>query len=161
MTVLHALAAAIMAASTGLSALSQAEMPDQRGGHDSLAAHRGNPVIVVIVDARRLGTVRKWEQDLLRRFPRLHILTVADVNEARLPTVERVAAVLARRVPPEVSVLIDIERRWAQAFDLDTAAPNLVLFDADGAITGKFRGRYSAELAAEVGARAAAMTGAT
>ena len=41
----------------------------------------GMPVVVVVVDARRLGTVRRWEQDLLTRFPKLHVLTVADVNE--------------------------------------------------------------------------------
>ena len=71
---------------------SDAQLPDQHGGSDSLAAHRGNAVVVVVVDARRLGTVRRWEQDLLTRFPKLHVLTVADVNETRPTTVERVSS---------------------------------------------------------------------
>lgn len=151
MAIQQIFAAVILATAAGLSALSQAEMPDQRGGRDSLVAHLGHPVVVVVVDARRLGTVRKWEQDLLTRFPKLHVLTVADVNETRPSTVERVASVLARRVPPEVAVLIDMERLWAREFDLDTAAPNLVLVDVSGAVVGRFQGRFKPELAAEVG----------
>lgn len=141
----------MLAASAGMTALSEAQMPDQHGGRDSLAAHRGNAVVVVVVDARRLGTVRRWEQDLLTRFPKLHILTVADVNEKRPTTVERVASVLGRRVPAEVTVSIDIERLWAREFELDTSAPNLIIFAPDGTLVARFRGRWTAELAAEVG----------
>ena len=141
----------MLAASAGMAALSDAQLPDQRGGRDSLAAHRGNPVVVVVVDARRLGTVRRWEQDLLTRFPKLHVLTVADVNEKQPTTVERVAEVLGRRVPAEVTVLIDIERLWAHELGLDTSAPNLVVFAPDGTLVAQFRGRWSPELAAEVG----------
>jgi hypothetical protein len=147
----HFLAAVVLAASAGLGALSEVQMPDQHGGRDSLAAHRGSQVVVVIVDARRLGTVRRWEQDLLTRFPQLHVVTIADVNEARPTTVERVAVVLNRRVPAEVRVLIDIERLWAREFDLDTSVPNLIVFAADGALRARFRGRWSEALAAQVG----------
>lgn len=161
MAIHHLLAAVTLAAASGMGALADARLPDQRGGSDSLVAHRGNAVVVVVVDARRLGTVRKWEQDLLTRFPKLHVLTVADVNETRPTTVERVSSVLAKRVPPEVAVLIDIERLWAHEFALDTAAPNLILFDAGGAVVARFRGRYSAELAAEVSGQVGAMGGVT
>jgi hypothetical protein len=147
---LQSLAVTLLAAAAGLEALAALELPDQRGGADSLAAHRGQPVLVVVVDARRLGTVRRWERDLLERFPGLHVLTVADVNESRPTTVERVAEVLARRVPAEVPVLIDIERRWAVGLGLDTAAPNLLLVDARGAEAARFRGRHSEQLAAVV-----------
>jgi hypothetical protein len=156
----HSLAAVMLAASGGLSPLSGAQMPDQHGGRDSLAAHRGNQVIVVVVDARRLGTVRRWEQDLMTRFPKLHILTVADVNEKRPTTVERVASVLNRRVPAEVTVLIDMERLWAREFELDTSAPNLVVFAPDGTLVARFRGRWTAELATEVGRSLTAGAGA-
>ena len=153
-------AVALLGMSTSLTTLSGTEMPDQRGGRDSLAAHRGSPVVAVVVDARRLGTVKRWEQDLLTRFPGLHVMTVADVNETRPPSIEQVAAVLARRVPADVAVLIDMERLWAREFALDTAAPNLVLIDATGAPVAQFRGRWSAELAAEVRDRVAALLGA-
>lgn len=161
MAIQNLFAIVLLGMSAGLAALSVTEMPDQRGGRDSLAAHRGNPVVAVVVDARRLGTVKHWEQDLRTRFPELHLLTVADVNEARPTSVERVAGVLSRRVPPEVAVLIDIERLWAREFGLDTSAPNLVLIDANGAPVAQFRGRWSAELAAEVGNRVAALVGST
>jgi len=151
------LPASLLALVGGLSAVSAVQMPDQRGGHDSLAAHRGSPVVVVVVDARRLGTVRRWEQDLLTRFPGLRVLTVADVNEARPTSAERVAQVLARRVPAEVAVLIDMERLWARELELDTAAPNLVLIAADGSLVATFRGRWNAQLADEVATRVAAL----
>ena len=141
----------MLAASAGFGTLGEAQLPDQRGGRDSLAAHRGSQVVVVVVDARRLGTVRRWEQDLLARFPKLHILTVADVNEKRPTSVERVASVLSRRVPAEVTVLIDMQRLWAREFELDTSAPNLVVFAPDGTLVARFRGRWTAELAEQVG----------
>ena len=159
MAIHNLLAVALLGMSAGLTVLSATQMPDQRGGHDSLAAHRGNPVVVVVVDARRLGTVKRWEQDLLTRFPKLRVMTVADVNEARPTSVEQVAAVLAHRVPPEVVVLIDMERLWAREFALDTAAPNLVLIDASGAPVAQFRGRWNAELSGEVAERVAVLTG--
>lgn len=161
MAIHHLLAAVTLAAAAGLGALTDARLPDQHGGSDSLAAHRGHAVVVVVVDARRLGTVRKWEQELLTQFPKLHVLTVADVNETRPTTLERVSGVLAKRVPREVTVLIDMQRLWAQEFTLDTSAPNLVLFDAGGAVAGRFRGRYSAELAEEVGRQVGALGGVT
>jgi hypothetical protein len=160
--VLHGLLASLVLASgAGLAAVAGVTLPDQRGGSDSLAAHAGHPVVVVVVDARRLGTVRRWQQDLLTRFPDLRVLTVADVNESRPPDPARVAAVLARRVPPEVAVLIDLERQWARALDLDTAAPNLLLVGPDGALVASFRGRWSEAAAAPVVAAVAALGGAS
>lgn len=155
------LAAVVLAAGAGLASVAGTVLPDQHGGRDSLAAHAGSPVLVVVVDARRLGTVRKWEQDLLGRFPALRVLTVADVNEERPAELGRVAAVLARRVPPEVAVLIDMERQWARALDLDTAAPNLLLVSREGELVARFRGRWSPEAAAPVVAGIAALEGAT
>jgi hypothetical protein len=159
--VIQAFAAVVLAAAAALGSLGALELPDQRGGHDSLDAHRGHPVLVVVVDARRLASVRRWERDLLTRYPKLHVLTVADVNESRPTTVGRVAEVLARRVPPEVAVLIDIERRWARELALDTASPNLLLVAPDGSLAQAFRGRYTDELAAEVATGIAALEGAT
>jgi hypothetical protein len=155
------LAAIVLAAGAGLAAVAGTELPDQHGGRDSLAAHAGEPVVVVVVDARRLGTVRRWEQELLARFPGLRVLTVADVNEQRPTELARVATVLARRVPPEVRVLIDMERQWALALGLDTAAPNLLLVSREGALVESFRGRWSAEAAEVVLARVAALGGGT
>jgi hypothetical protein len=155
---LDGLAVVIFTAAVGIGALAQAPLPGLRGGTDSLAAHAGQPVVLIVVDARRLGQVRHWAEDLMSRFPGLQLLTVADVNEQRPTTVDRVTAVLSRRVPPEAVVLIDIERRWARELDLDTAVPNLVLVDAEGEITARFRGRWNEQLASDVAGAIVAMS---
>src|SRR5262245_5435565 len=138
MVLSQSIAAVLLVAAASLGALAQAELPDQRGGHDSLAAHRGHAVLVIVVDARRLGTVRRWAKEMLPRHPQLHLLTIADVSETRPTTVERVAEVLARRVPPDVAVLIDIDRRWARELALETDAPNLLLVDGEGALAERW-----------------------
>lgn len=140
----------LLAVPPGSDALARAVLPDQHGGHDSLAAHRGTPVVVLVVDARRMGSVRRWAEDLLARLPRLRLLLIADVNEARPVTLERVSEVLARRVPAEARVLIDMQRLWAEQFGLDTAVPNLFVVDARGDIVAQWRGHWSAELAQAV-----------
>lgn len=144
-----ALATVLMAAA-GLGALGKAVLPDQRGGRDSLDAHRGHPVVVLVVDARRFGSARRWAEDLVTELPSVHLLMVADVNEERPVTLERIARVLARRVPEQAAVLIDMQRLWATELSLDTEVPNLVVFDRAGALVARFRGRYSDELAAEL-----------
>lgn len=159
MTMSGTLAALALVGSSALSAVGGVVLPDQRGGSDSLDAHRGHAVLVLVVDARRLGTVRRWERDLLTRFPQLHVLTVADVHESRPTSLERVAEVLSRRVPPEVAVLIDMQRRWALELELDTAAPNLLLVAPDGTLAGRWRGRWSEALAEEVAAGIARLGG--
>ena len=59
-------------------------------------------------------------------------------------------AILQKRVPATVAVLIDIERRWASTYSLDTAAPNLLVFDREGNLAGQVRGRFSDEGAARI-----------
>jgi hypothetical protein len=151
--------AAALAAPASLGDLPALELTDQRGGRDSLAAHRGQPVLVVVVDARRMALVRRWEQQILGRYPDLRVLTVADVNETRRPELGRVQAVLARRVPPEVAVLIDLDRAWARQLELDTTVPNLVLVNAVGEVAAQFRGRWSAAQGDAVLAALAALRG--
>lgn len=155
------LAALLLAAGGALATVAGTQFPDQHGGSDSLAAHAGQPVVVVVVDARRLATVRRWEQELATRYPKLRLLTVADVNEEKPVELARVAAVLARRVPPEVAVLIDLERQWARALDLDTGAPNLLLVSPAGELVGRHRGRWTQEDAAAVIAQVGALEGVT
>ncbi len=151
------LAAAAPADGTPLGALAEREWTDQFGGRGGLATHRGQPLVVVVVDARRLAQVRRWEEQLLTRFPDLPLVTVADVNESRPPELARVQAVLARRVPREVVVLIDLQREWARALELDTAAPNLLLVDQASRVTARFRGRWTAAEGERVLAAVAAL----
>lgn len=151
----------VLALSAGAAAVGGIELPSLRGGTDSIAAHAGQPVVAVVVDARRLATAGRWAKDLVARFPKLYVVAIADVNEAGTVTLERVTERLAGRVPDEAHVLIDLQRAWARGFELDTGAPNLLIFDAGGAAVAQFRGRWTAALAEEVAGRIAAMEGAT
>ena len=47
---------------------------------------------------------------------------------------------------------MDPAREWATTFTLDTDVPNLLVFDAAGRLTARFRGRWTATLAADVAA---------
>lgn len=139
-------AARCLAADAGI----EAPLRDQFGNTDSLLAHRGAVVLVVVVSVRRLATIQRWAEALVSRYPRLHLLSVADMPAEGPVDIDRVAATLQKRVPANVPVLIDIERRWAGSYDLDTAAPNLLVFDQSGNLAARLRGRFSAEREASI-----------
>ena len=126
---------------------------DQHGIEDSLAAHRGRVVVVMVVEARRLRTLKAWERDLRERFDGIEFLRIAEVPDDPPPSYERVAAKLAEQVPEGVPVLIDMERRWATALGLDPGRPNLLLVNPAGGLEAVFTGRHEPGLAAEVAAR--------
>jgi hypothetical protein len=129
-------------------------LQDQFGRTDSLAAHDGQVVLVMVVTAKRLRNLKAWERDLRERVADLEVIRIADVPRSDPPvTREHVVDKLVRRVPDEVSVLIDLEGRWAQAFELDTARPNLLLFDRDGGLAGQYRGLHQATTAEQVARR--------
>ncbi len=146
------LAATAAAEQPSLKPLAALELRDLRGGTDSLAAHRGRPVVVMVVDARRLRTLKVWERDLRGRFGDLDYLRIADVPREPPTTYERVAEKLAQRVPEEVQVLIDMNGFWSTTLGLDTSRPNLLLMRADGTLAAAFEGRHDPQLAATVAA---------
>ena len=128
------------------------EFRDQYGNVDSLARHAGAPVIAVVVTVKGLAMIEKWERDLSARVPGIRFLNVADLPAGVPVDLDRTALMLRKRVPPGVLVLIDPARQWARVFDLNTVLPNLLVFDARGRLSGRFRGRWSPALAAEVAA---------
>lgn len=129
------------------SRIAPLELRDQYGNTDSLARRSGAPVVAVIVSIRRLPMIERWERDLAARVPGIGFLNVADLPADETVDLERTAATLRRRVPPGVNVLLDPDRAWATAFALDTDLPNLLVFDAAGRLTARFRGRWSVALA--------------
>ncbi len=129
-----------MAADTGIAA----SLHDQFGKADSLATHRGAVVVAIVVDVRRLSSIQRWGEALGGRYPQLHFLNIAQMPAGGPVDMARVTATLQKRVPANVPVLIDVERRWATAYGLDTAAPNLLVFDRAGNLVGQVRGRFSA-----------------
>lgn len=132
--------------------LAQLEFRDQYGNVDSLARSRGAPVIAVVVSVKRLAMIEKWERDLSERVPGIRFINVADLPADVPVDPGRTALTLQKRVPPGVKVLMDPAREWATTFALDTALPNLLVFDASGQLTARFRGRWTADLAAQVAA---------
>lgn len=133
-----------------LDAVRQLSLPDQHGTEDSLQAHEGKVLVVLVVTAQRLRNIRPWERDIREQFEDVDILRITDVADDSPATYERIATKLQERVPEEISVLIDIERRWATALGLDTGRPNILLIDGGGTLVAAYRGRHSPELAAAV-----------
>jgi hypothetical protein len=161
------LVAALILASTAaatagdLGALSGLRLRDQYGAGDSLAAHRGRVVVVMVVDAERLRGLKAWERDLRERVEGFEVLRIAEVPLEPPTSYELVAAKLAEQVPEGVSVLIDLERRWAAELGLDASRPTLLLIDREGRLAATAAGRHEPALAAEVAARLAELVGAT
>lgn len=132
---------ASIAAAASLEALAAVSIRDQRGREDSLGAHRGRPVVAFVVTAKRLRSIRAWEEALRARYDVPTYLHVADVPESPPAKYESVASKLRGRVPEEVSILIDMERTWAKTLALDTAETNALVFDGAGALAGQVRGK--------------------
>ncbi len=126
------------------------ELRDQYGNTNSLLRQRGGAVVVVVVGVRRLSMIERWERDLSQRVPGIRFLNVADLPDDAPVDAGRTAATLRKRVPDGVPVLMDLDRRWATSYALDTALPNLLVFDAQGRLLARFRGRWTDELAAQV-----------
>ena len=119
------LASVVLAALTPgqVPAVSDQELLDQYGRADSLAAHREHIVVGMVVTARRLRNLKGWEKQLRERYDDIHFVRIADVPAEPPVTYDQVAQKLVKRVPEEVPILIDIERRWALELELDTARP--------------------------------------
>jgi hypothetical protein len=133
---------------------------DQHGVADRLADHSDQVVVVMVVTARRLRNLKALEKDLQARYENLHFLRIVDVPEEPPVTREDVARKLDKRVPEEISILIDVERHWARQLELDTQRPNLLLFDRDGRFAAAFRGRAEPELLDELHVALDELTGA-
>lgn len=134
-------------------------LTDQLGREDSLARHRGETVLALVVTAKRLRSLKGWELALRERLDGVSYLRVVDVPAQPKLSHERVAEKLRKRVPEEVAIGIDLERRWAEAFGLDTDEVNVLLFDAGGGLAARFRGRRSQQLVEQVAAAALRLPG--
>lgn len=142
--------AAVAGAQSSIDVVTGLELRDQYGERDSLARHRGDVVVVMVVNAKRLRNIRPCEQQLRERFEDIHFLRIADVPEDSPATHESVAARLSQHVPEGVSVSIDLDRVWATELGLDTGRPNLLIIDRDGRLVDTFRGLCKPELVAPV-----------
>jgi len=120
-----------------------ADLLDQYGVPDSLEAHGEQVRVVIVVSAKRLRRLKPWEEALWTDYPDLPIVRVADIPRTAPTTYEEVAAKLRKRLPEDVSVLIDLDGVWAERFDLDVSVPNLLIFAPDGTLVATHAGMYS------------------
>jgi hypothetical protein len=126
-----------------LSSLTAA-LRDQYGRSDPAEAGPGRPHAVFVVSARRLRRLKDWQREIDNRLEGVGFLRVADVPSEPgqpSPRFEDVAATLRKRVPEDVPILIDVERRFSRELDLDTREVNVLLFDASGRLAGRVSGR--------------------
>jgi hypothetical protein len=121
-------------------AAAEAELPDQLGGSGSVATHRGEVTVAMVVTTARLRNLKAWQRDLQERIEGVTFVLIADVPPDPSVTLERVVSKLTEKVPEEVPVLIDLERIWATELGLDTGRPNVLLFDRDGFLVESVRG---------------------
>jgi hypothetical protein len=133
-----------------LAGLEHVELRDQYGYPDTLAAHRGRVVVVMVVNAKRLRNLKPWSRELREHFDDLDTILIAEVPTDPPTTYERVVEKLGKRIPDEVSVLIDMESTWAQALDLDASRPNLLLVDRAGDLVATYHGSHEPDLATTV-----------
>ena len=121
-------------------------LADQNGKQDSLEAHHGHAVVVLAVSAERPRELPAWEAELRARFDGLDFIRVVNIPQHPGIRPEGVARSLRGKLPQDVSVLIDMDGVWASTYDLDTSEMNVVLFDRDGRLVARFRGRREAAL---------------
>ncbi len=125
-----------------VSAASLPPLPDQFGFYRSLNPN-ASPALVIVVDARRLRRIKKWETALAESYPDLEILRVADVPRDPPAELTTVTEQLRKRVPADVPVTIDLEGLWSRAFTLDVSEPCLLLFSR-GELIARHEGAFAA-----------------
>ena len=135
----------------GRAAALSARLRDQHGRPGGFEPAGRQATVVFVVSAARLKRLREWEASLRKRFEGLRFVRVADVPPSRPPArYEDVAKRLRQHVPPEVPVLIDVDRVWATGFEIDTREVNLLVFDEQGAFAGQLSGGPTPERLARV-----------
>ena len=125
-------------------------LQDQFGSSGSLNDFAGQPVLIIVASRRKLPWIGRWEKTIRPELPQLNSIRIADITDEPRPTEARVAEMLRKRAPENVSILIDLQNQWASIYELDTTEPCLLLFDSDHKVVAKFRGRPKGELVNEV-----------
>jgi hypothetical protein len=122
------------------------QLRDQFGVSGGLLRDGSGPQVAIVVSAKRLRRIKPWERALRERDPEVPLVRVADVPRTAPTEYATVAAKLRKRLPEDVSVLVDLEGQWATTYGLDTSVPNLLVFDATGELLARHMGMYSVAL---------------
>lgn len=141
---------ALLAATAMVVAAQPPALADQYGTDIGLEDYAGEAVLAIVVSARKLRQIERWEKKLRAEMPQLRSLRVADINEQPTPSQAEVATKLRERVPEGVSIQIDLQSLWATYYALDTGEPCLLLFDSAHNVVASYRGRAREALVSEV-----------
>jgi hypothetical protein len=125
-------------------------LQDQFGDSTSLNDFSGQAVLAITASSRKLRWIGRWERTIRAELPELVSIRIADITDEPRPTEAKVAEMLRKRAPENISILIDLQNYWASTYELDTSEPCLVLFDSEHNVIAKFRGRPKGELVDEV-----------
>ncbi|HHQ14604.1 MAG TPA: hypothetical protein ENK16_06210 [Chromatiales bacterium] len=141
---LAALVLLLISAVPALRSTDLPEVPDQYGQPVALDDSSHTVQVAIVVTAKRLRRIKPWEKALIKAFPDLKVVRVADIPRTSPTTYEKVAVKLRKRLPKDLSVGIDLEGDWAKRVNLDTSVPNLLLFDVNGRLAAVHSGMYKA-----------------
>lgn len=119
---------------------------DQFGASAGHGDNLGSVQLAIVVSAKRLRRIKRWEKKIRKHYATIPLLRVADVPHTAPVEYDVVAAKLRKRLPDDINVLVDIDGHWSSEYDLDTRVPNVLVFDAAGELAGKHAGKYKPEL---------------
>ena len=135
---------------TTFAAESVPMLPDQYGNSSGLNDFSGEAVLAIVASTRKLRWIGRWEETIRAEIPELVSIRIADVTDEPPPSYDKLVSILRKRVPEDVSVLIDMQNSWATSYELDTREPCLILLDSDHDVIAKFRGRPKGQLVEDV-----------
>lgn len=104
------------------TAAASAEPPpvlqDQFGNSGSLNDYSGQAILAITASSRKLRWIGRWERTLRAELPELVSIRIADITDEPRPAEAKVAEMLRKRVPENVSILIDLQNNWASTYEL-------------------------------------------
>ena len=136
----------------GINASKLPSVEDQFGEAVAVGNSGSDVQVAILVSAKRLRRIKKWEKALRDRFPDLAIVRVADVPRNSPTEYEVVAEAFRKRLPPDLPVGIDLAGAWASELQIDPAVPNVLVFAGDGELEAVHSGMFSSELFAQAAA---------
>lgn len=147
---LGAVLIAILLAAPAEADIAELTLRDQRGIEGGLSTAAPSLQLAIVVSAKRLRRIKPWERALREHDSGLPLIRVADVPRTAPTDFETVADRLRRRLPEEVTVLIDLDGVWTTTYELDSSVPNILIFDGGGQLLARHAGMFSAERFAAV-----------
>ena len=117
-------------------------LKDQYGVVGGLDSTAGELQIAIVVSAKRLRRIKPWEQAIRNFNDDLQLIRVADIPRSAPTEFSSVAAKLKKRLPEDLSVLVDLEGIWVNAFALDSSVPNILVFDGNGQLLLQHDGMF-------------------